>query len=337
MAGHDDCGYADFPASPLPFMIQPRAGHPDPLTLHWPEPAHLRLATNDGAPERCEIQFSDGTVETGELLRFTGRDEHLVFRPAPGQPRHPSKLVVRNSRFKRLKLLDPVAVEPLDAVFGSEPIDAQQLHVYTVEFSDHEIESGDTAGYVRNAIGLFLYFNRPDNRVERVFVPESAIAYFQAGEPIGRLLVEEHAVSEEQLAAAVEKQQEMRKLVLGDYLIDEGLIAPEQLQQALALQRTKPSLAARRGADRARRRRARGAADRARASTREPRASARADSRRHGRRRCRHAQQDPREARQVVTSSRSRTSRRRPRRSSPSPATPRRGSASSRCRSSTAT
>jgi hypothetical protein len=116
------------------------------------------------------------------------------------------------------------------------------MHVYNVEFADHEIESGDTAGYVRNNIGLFLYFTQPGDRVERVFVPEAAISYFQAGEPIGRLLVEENAVSEEQLAAAVEKQQEMRKLVLGDYLIEEGLITAVQLEQALELQKSKPSL-----------------------------------------------------------------------------------------------
>jgi hypothetical protein len=34
----------------------------------------------------------------------------------------------------------------------------------------------------------------------------------------------------------------MRKLVLGDYLIEEGLITPQQLEEALAHQRTKPSL-----------------------------------------------------------------------------------------------
>jgi len=217
---------------------------PDLSTIDWPEPAHLRIDTKDGAPEPCEIQFNDGTVEVGELLRFTGRDEHLVFRPHAGHPRHPSKIVVRNARFKRLKLLDPVGVRPLEgAVFGNAgAMDPAQMHVYNVEFTDQEIESGDTAGYVRNPIGLFLYFARPEDKVERVFIPESAIAYFQAGEPIGRLLVEENAVSEEQLAAAVEKQQEMRKLVLGDYLIEEGLITPEQLEQALAHQRTKPSL-----------------------------------------------------------------------------------------------
>src|SRR5206468_451034 len=163
----------------------------------------------------------------------------------PGHPRYPSKIVVRTSRFKRLKLLEPVAVHPLESsMLGSdaEPVDPQQMHVYNVEFSDAEIESGDTAGFVRNPIGLFLFFMRPGDRVERIFIPESSIAYFQAGEPIGRLLVEENAVSEEQLAAAVEKQQEMRKLVLGDYLIEEGLITPAELEAALAHQRTKPSL-----------------------------------------------------------------------------------------------
>jgi hypothetical protein len=225
-------------------MNAARPATPEQFTIHWPEPAHLRLDTKDGAPEPCEIQFNDGIVEVGELLRFTGRDEHLVFRPHPGHPRYPSKIVVRTGRFKRLKLLDPVGVQPVEAsVLGdAEAIDAQQMHVYNVEFSDQEIESGDTAGFVRNTIGLFLFFVRPGDRLERIFIPESAIAYFQAGEPIGRLLVEENAVSEEQLAAAVEKQQEMRKAVLGDYLIEEGLITAAELEAALAHQRTKPSL-----------------------------------------------------------------------------------------------
>lgn len=227
-------------------MTPERAGPPESLTIHWPEPAHLRLDTKDGAlSEPCEIEFNEGTIERGELLRFTGRDENLVFRPHPGHPRYPSKIVVRNSRFKRLRLTDRVQARPLDAsqLGGAEvSLASSQVHVYNVEFADHEIESGDTSGFVRNAIGLFLYFARDNDTLERIFIPESAISYFQAGEPIGRVLVEENAVSEEQLQAAVEKQQEMRKLVLGDYLIEEGLITPRQLEEALAHQKTKPSL-----------------------------------------------------------------------------------------------
>lgn len=214
-------------------------------TIHWPEPAQLRLSDSDGTPEPCVIEFNDGTVERGELLRFTGRDEHLVFRPEPGHPRHPTKIVVRTSRFKRLRLTNSVKTEPVDAQAlgaGDASIAPAQVQVYNIEFTDHEIESGETNGFVRNAIGLFLYISDGAGTVQRSFIPETGIAYFQAGDPIGRLLVEENAVSEEQLKAAVEKQQEMRKLVLGDYLIDEGLIDQGQLDAALAHQKTKPSL-----------------------------------------------------------------------------------------------
>ena len=226
-------------------MNQVRPVLSENLTIDWPEPAHLRLDSKDGAAEPCEIEFNDGSVERGELVRFTGRDEHLVFRPHADHPRHPSKIVVRNTRFKRLRLLETVRARPLEVgLLGNADVSlaSSQVHVYNVEFADHEIESGDTSGFVRNNIGLFLYFSRPGDALERVFIPEPAIAYFQAGDPIGRVLVEENAVSEEQLQAAVEKQQEMRKLVLGDYLIDEGLITAEQLDEALAHQRTKPSL-----------------------------------------------------------------------------------------------
>lgn len=218
---------------------------PESVTIHWPEPAHLRLDTDENKPQLCEILFNDGTLEHGELLRFTGRDEHLVFRPHAKHPRYPSKIVVRASRFKRLRLTDPALVRPIEAHRGEQghlAFSTSQVQVYNVEFADGEIESGETVGFVRNSIGLFLFFSRAENRLERVFVPEGAIAYFQAGDPIGRLLVEENAVSEEQLAAAVEKQHQMRKLVLGDYLIDEGLITRQQLDEALAHQRTRPSL-----------------------------------------------------------------------------------------------
>ena len=226
-------------------MTPSRPSAAESVTIHWPEPAHLRLETEEGAPQHCEILFNDGTVERGELLRFTGRDEHLVFRPHAGHPRYPSKIVVRTSRFKRLRLTDPVTVRPIEAhLQGQDQLSfsTSQIQVYNVEFSDHEIESGETVGFVRNPIGLFLFFSQPGDRLERVFIPEAAVSYFQAGDPIGRLLVEENAVSEEQLKAAVEKQQQMRKLVLGDYLIEEGLISSQQLEQALAYQKTKPSL-----------------------------------------------------------------------------------------------
>lgn len=226
-------------------MDQPLPPLKDKLTVHWPEPAHLRLMAGDILPEPCEIQFRNGAIEIGELVRFTGRDDHFVFRPRVGHPRHPSKIIVGSAKVKRLRLTQSLVMKPhedlafaqSDAVFAPS-----QVQVYNVEFADGEIDSGETAGFVKTQIGLFLYFRKSEDTIERVFIPADAIAYFQAGDPIGRLLVEEHVVSEEQLKEAVEKQQEMRKLVLGDYLIDEGLITSRQLEAALAHQKKKPSL-----------------------------------------------------------------------------------------------
>ena len=228
-----------------PLMDQPLPPPKDKLTVHWPEPAHLRLMAGDILPEPCEIQFRNGSIESGELVRFTGRDDHFVFRPRVGHPRHPSKILVGTAKVKRLRLTGSVVMKPhedlafsqSDAVFAPS-----QVQVYNVEFADGEIDSGETAGFVKTQIGLFLYFRKSEDSLERVFIPGDAIAYFQAGDLIGRLLVEENVVSEAQLQEAVEKQQEMRKLVLGDYLIDEVLITPVQLEAALVHQKKKPSL-----------------------------------------------------------------------------------------------
>ena len=225
-------------------MDQPLLPLKDKLTVHWPEPAHLRLMPGEVLPEPCEIQFRNGSIEAGELVRFTGRDDHFVFRPKVGHPRHPSKILVGTAKVKRLRLTQSVAMKPHDLQFAqSDAVFApSQVQVYNVEFADGEIDSGETAGFVKTQIGLFLYFRKSEDRLERVFIPADAIAYFQAGDPIGRVLVEENVVSEAQLQEAVEKQQEMRKLVLGDYLIDEGLITSQQLEAALVHQKQKPSL-----------------------------------------------------------------------------------------------
>jgi hypothetical protein len=116
------------------------------------------------------------------------------------------------------------------------------VQVYNIEFADGEITSGETAGYVKLPVGLFLYFQADSGEVMRHFVPSDAIAYSQLGDPLGKMLVEENVVSEAQLQVAVEKQQEMRRLVLGDYLIEEGYITADQLNKALEYQKAKPSL-----------------------------------------------------------------------------------------------
>ena len=214
------------------------------FAIHWPEPPHLKFVGVTDRSEPCEIEFLDGKKASGQILHFNAREDHLLFSPHDERGGS-EKIALQLALIKQVRLNETVAVAPPesltdDAALGlAAPTDVQ---VYNVEFADGEITSGETSGYVRMPAGLFLYFQSPGNRLMRVFIPEASISYFQIGDPIAKLLVEENVVSEEQMKEAVEKQQEMRKLVLGDYLIEQGYITSGQLEQALEFQKQRPKL-----------------------------------------------------------------------------------------------
>ena len=213
--------------------------------IRWPEPAHAKFDEDAAKVEPCEIELKNGTKEFGDLLHFTGRDEFFIFRPHKDHAQRAQMIAVRLANLRQLKLtrgihMTPLSKESLGQSNGSVASSAAQ--VYNIEFADGEITSGETAGYVKLPVGLFLYFQADSGEVLRHFVPSDAIAYSQLGDPLGKVLVEENVVSEAQLKVAVDKQQEMRRLVLGDYLIEEGYITADQLNQALEYQKAKPSL-----------------------------------------------------------------------------------------------
>ena len=217
----------------------------DQYAIQWPEPAQARFGDDEVTVEPCEIEFRNGTSQNGDLLHFTGREPFLVFRPSKDHPQRAQMIAVKLANVRQLRLTRPVELLPLpsDATGPSEiAVSTSEVQVYNVEFADGEITSGETAGYAMLPSGMFLFFLSSPNQVLRHFVPADVIAYSQVGDPIGKVLVEEHVVSEAQLKVAVDKQQEMRRLVLGDYLIEEGYITAEQLNGALEYQKNKPSL-----------------------------------------------------------------------------------------------
>jgi len=217
----------------------------DQFAIHWPEPPHLKFKDGAATEEPCEIEFRSGSKESGHLLHFTGRDDYFIFKPHRGHTLHNERIVVKLANVKELRLTRLMAIAPAEesSVASNEPMLAPaEIQVYNVELTDGEITSGETAGYVRLPSGLFLYFQAPAHKLLRVMIPEDGVAYFQIGDPIGKLLVDENVVSEEQLKEAVEKQQQLRRLVLGDYLIEQGYIVAAQLEQALLYQKQKPSL-----------------------------------------------------------------------------------------------
>lgn len=215
------------------------------FVVRWPEPAQVQLDQVLMPEEPCEVEFRTGATHTGSLLHFTGVEPYFVFQPHSGHPLALKSISVRFSNIRQLRLTRPVKVTALDNASLNESgailVEAGP-QIYSLEFHDSKIVSGETAGYVRSDAGLFLYSPKPTNEVIRSFVPETSIAYLQIGEPIGRILVAENAVSESELADALEEQQRRRSALLGDYLVDAGLTTRAQLDQALELQKVRPGL-----------------------------------------------------------------------------------------------
>ncbi|WP_334154192.1 GspE/PulE family protein [Tepidimonas sp.] len=94
---------------------------------------------------------------------------------------------------------------------------------------------------MESATGVFLF--EPideDDRVRRIFLPREAYRELHVGEAIGRVLVEQQALTPEQVEIAAREQEAMRQRKLGDYLVIKEVVKPEQLLMALEEQHRMP-------------------------------------------------------------------------------------------------
>jgi type II secretory ATPase GspE/PulE/Tfp pilus assembly ATPase PilB-like protein len=73
-------------------------------------------------------------------------------------------------------------------------------------------------------------------------MPHEAFTSFTLGSHIGKVLVDNQIVTEQQVEQAAEEQSYLRNRKLGDYLLDTAVLFPEQLMQALAQQSKMPMI-----------------------------------------------------------------------------------------------
>ena len=101
--------------------------------------------------------------------------------------------------------------------------------------------TGRSIGHVQSPHGLFL-FPPADDRggVQRMFVPASTYREFEIGPRIGQVLVEQSAVTSEQVDIAVAEQAALRARELGDLLVTNRIVAPEELLAAIDQQARMP-------------------------------------------------------------------------------------------------
>jgi type II secretory ATPase GspE/PulE/Tfp pilus assembly ATPase PilB-like protein len=151
---------------------------------------------------------------------------------------------LRFGQFQRLTLTEPVmpSSNGVNAASGwadRVPGDTE----FQVQLGNGKSHTGRTIGHVETDQGLFLFPPIGDaGLVQRSFYPRGAYRRVDFGPRLGDVLVSQHTLSPQQLQDALREQQRIRNLKLGEMLVEVELITQPQLRQALELQTRTPML-----------------------------------------------------------------------------------------------
>lgn len=230
------------PSQPLPWPH----GDADPGAAAsgflWPNPpyaAYPQPLAQQGA-EACEILGLNNSRSTGQLLQMDPVQRMVQINVPPARNGMPLKF----SQFRAVKLMRAISVPPRDTSDVNSPfsVDQRPRSDFRVVFTGGDELKGVTIGHQHDKLGLFLFppLSDSDDSVRRVFIPREVLAHFEVGERIGDLLLKDHLVTPEQLAAAAIEQTGLRQKRVGDILVDQHIVTADQLLRAIEQQARMP-------------------------------------------------------------------------------------------------
>jgi type II secretory ATPase GspE/PulE/Tfp pilus assembly ATPase PilB-like protein len=193
-----------------------------------------------GSSEPCAILGLNDKSFNARLAQFdASMGLASVFVPPARSP-----MQLRFGQFQRLTLTEPVM--PSSNGVNATPGWADRVPgdtEFQVQLSNGKSHTGRTISHVENDQGLFLFPPVGDaGLVQRMFYPRSAYRRVDFGPRLGDVLVRQHTLSPQQLQDALAEQRRIRNLKLGEILVDVELITQAQLEQALELQSRTPML-----------------------------------------------------------------------------------------------
>ena len=205
-----------------------------------PPAANAGTAWPLGTSEPCAILGLNDKSFNARMAQFeTASGLAIVFVPPA---RSPMKL--RFGQFQRLTLTEPVM--PSSNGVNAAPGWAERVPgdtEFQVQLSNGKTHTGRTIGHVETEQGLFLFPPVGDSGlIQRSFYPRGAYRRVDFGPRLGEVLVSQHTLSPQQLQDALREQQRLRNLKLGEMLVEVKLITQEQLVQALDMQMRTPML-----------------------------------------------------------------------------------------------
>ena len=202
--------------------------------FEWPTPPHFECMPKlaSGAPEPAVVVVSDGRRLTGNMIRFDPSAAVLDFHVEKAS----ANMSLGFSKFKSLRLTQSIELRRTQlsvAAAGIETYPVSEKQKCTVIFKDGDNLTSDTVGVVSRQYGLFLFLANYSSNVLRWFIPADAIASYQIGDQLGKILVDQKILTPALVDAGLEKQRQLRSQKLGDYLTSHSIVTPAQLSAAL--------------------------------------------------------------------------------------------------------
>ncbi len=205
-----------------------------PDLIKWPKPFHLEDDEIAAHVENlaCQITNVDGTQLVGTLQRF--RQSEGAFEIRQGRSDEISSIQMDTVR--SLRLLHPLYLKKQGSLSdaNSEEVDQpSRQQKFSVTFKDGKKLEGQTAGYVNQKYGTYLFEVDESGAIFRLFIPATAMGSFSIRSPIGQMLIEEKAVTHQEVEAGLALQKLLRSQRIGDYLTGEEIITVDQLAKSL--------------------------------------------------------------------------------------------------------
>lgn len=187
----------------------------------------------DDAP--VEAHLLEGTRLRGNLAEFDPARGLVILQPQESTQHIP--IPFANLRFLRFMRKLPInrgshpARERGDLVTMPDP-----EREYSIIFTDGKRIEGRTRGTVTDESGIHLFHITGNDHVQRLFVPQTSIKDSRLGPLLGQSIMNSSMTNAQQISVALLDQQQRRVRKIGSYLQDQAAVNTEQLEQALERQ-----------------------------------------------------------------------------------------------------
>ena len=212
-------------------------------SISLPLPPRAVKAPNE-VPSKIEdaiVTLNNGSSLTGRLIRYVESEKSISILPNDEGEQENFNL----NQIKSFQLVNSRHFALDEKYLGLDRNDItlpSERQEFQIIYTDESSESGETLGHVTDDNGIHLFIAQAFYNYYHMFVPFSAIKEHQIGQALGKTLVKNKVVTQEEVDQGLNIQEEIRNKKLGEYLTSEAIVSPEELETAIKKQESSPNI-----------------------------------------------------------------------------------------------